>query len=182
MAVITAAALSALSGDGKKYAVRSVRPAKNFGVRSPWQAAGLADNMRPFLGGIKMEFSITLYAAFTSLMSIFSTFGEALKQLYTESGIGTMINDFGGDGWKNLVMLAVACVLIYLAIGRGFEPLLLLPIAFGMLLANLPFFNPEEALSVHYHDLPGFVELFKTETSPLWIVFISGSRREFIRP
>ena len=47
-AVITAAALSALSGDGKKYAVRSVRPAKNFGVRSPWQAAGLADNMRPF--------------------------------------------------------------------------------------------------------------------------------------
>ena len=96
-----------------------------------------------------MEFSITLYAAFTSLMSIFSTFGEALKQLYTESGIGTMINDFGGDGWKNLVMLAVACVLIYLAIGRGFEPLLLLPIAFGMLLANLPFFNPEEALSVH---------------------------------
>ena len=109
-----------------------------------------------------MEFSITLYAAFTSLMSIFSTFGEALKQLYTESGIGTMINDFGGDGWKNLVMLAVACVLIYLAIGRGFEPLLLLPIAFGMLLANLPFFNPEEALSVHYHDLPGFVELFKT--------------------
>lgn len=48
VAVITAAALSALSGDGKKYAVRSVRPAKNFGVRSPWQAAGLADNMRPF--------------------------------------------------------------------------------------------------------------------------------------
>lgn len=59
-------------------------------------------------------------------------------------------------------MLIVACVLIYLAIGRGFEPLLLLPIAFGMLLANLPFFHAEEALAVHYHDLPGFVELFKT--------------------
>lgn len=109
-----------------------------------------------------MEFSMPLYAAFTTLASIFSTFGNALKQLYTESGIGTMISDFGGDGWKNLVMLAVACLLIYLAIGRGFEPLLLLPIAFGMLLANLPFFNAGEALAVHYHDLPGFVELFKT--------------------
>ena len=97
-----------------------------------------------------------LYAAFTTLGSIFSTFGNALKQLYTESGIGTMISDFGGDGWKNLVMLAVACLLIYLAIGRGFEPLLLLPIAFGMLLANLPFFNAGEALAVHYHDLPGY--------------------------
>ena len=39
---------------------------------------------------------------------------------------------------KTLIMLAVSGVLIYLAIGKGFEPLLLLPIAFGMLLANLP--------------------------------------------
>jgi len=36
------------------------------------------------------------------------------------------------------IMLAVSCVLIYLAIGKKFEPLLLLPIAFGMMLANLP--------------------------------------------
>ena len=34
-------------------------------------------------------------------------------------------------------MIAIACVLIYLAIGRQFEPLLLLPISFGMLLVNL---------------------------------------------
>ncbi len=40
--------------------------------------------------------------------------------------------------WKVLVMIAVACVLAYLAIHKGFEPLLLLPIAFGMLLTNLP--------------------------------------------
>ena len=38
-----------------------------------------------------------------------------------------------------LVMIVIACVLLYLAIVRQFEPLLLLPIAFGMLLANLPF-------------------------------------------
>lgn len=40
--------------------------------------------------------------------------------------------------WKVLVMIAVACFLAYLAIHKGFEPLLLLPIAFGMLLTNLP--------------------------------------------
>ncbi len=40
--------------------------------------------------------------------------------------------------WQQYVMIVVACVLLYLAIVRGFEPLLLLPIAFGMLLANLP--------------------------------------------
>ena len=40
--------------------------------------------------------------------------------------------------WGNYVMILVACVFLYLAIKHGFEPLLLLPIAFGMLLANLP--------------------------------------------
>ena len=46
---------------------------------------------------------------------------------------------FGGDGvWKNLIMIGIACLLCYLAIGKKFEPLLLLPIAIGMLLTNLP--------------------------------------------
>ena len=39
---------------------------------------------------------------------------------------------------KTIIMLFIACVLLYLGIGKGFEPLLLVPIAFGMLLANLP--------------------------------------------
>ena len=43
-----------------------------------------------------------------------------------------------GETWPNLVMMGIACVLIYLAIVKKFEPLLLLPIAFGMLLTNLP--------------------------------------------
>ena len=43
-----------------------------------------------------------------------------------------------GDGWKNVIMIAVACLLCYLAIKKQFEPLLLLPIAIGMLLSNLP--------------------------------------------
>ncbi len=42
------------------------------------------------------------------------------------------------NGWKNVIMIAIACVLCYLAIVKKFEPLLLLPIAIGMLLTNLP--------------------------------------------
>ncbi|KXZ38911.1 oxaloacetate decarboxylase, beta subunit [Alkalithermobacter thermoalcaliphilus JW-YL-7 = DSM 7308] len=40
--------------------------------------------------------------------------------------------------WQQIVMIIVSCILLYLAIGKGFEPLLLVPIAFGMLLTNLP--------------------------------------------
>ena len=39
--------------------------------------------------------------------------------------------------WGNYLMIAVACVFLYLAIAKGFEPLLLVPIAFGMLLVNI---------------------------------------------
>ena len=44
---------------------------------------------------------------------------------------------FATNGWENYVMIVVACVLFYLAIKKQFEPLLLLPIAFGMLMVNL---------------------------------------------
>ena len=56
---------------------------------------------------------------------------EAFGKLLAESG-------FAALSWREVVMLIVACVLLYLAIEKKFEPLLLLPIAFGMLLANLP--------------------------------------------
>lgn len=45
---------------------------------------------------------------------------------------------FADGGWKNLIMIAIACILLYLAIKKKFEPYLLLPIAFSMLLVNLP--------------------------------------------
>ena len=45
---------------------------------------------------------------------------------------------FIANNWTSLIMIVVACVLLYLAIVKKFEPLLLLPIAFGMLLTNLP--------------------------------------------
>ena len=49
--------------------------------------------------------------------------------------------------WGNYLMIAVACVFLYLAIAKGFEPLLLVPIAFGMLLVNIypdMMANPED--------------------------------------
>ena len=58
-------------------------------------------------------------------------FGDALIELWNSSGFATMT-------WQQGLMIIVACVLIYLAIAREFEPLLLLPIAFGVLLVNLP--------------------------------------------
>ena len=60
---------------------------------------------------------------------------DALLKFFTESGFARF---FEGDNWKQFAMIAIACVLLYLAIGKKFEPLLLLPIAFGMLLTNLP--------------------------------------------
>lgn len=56
---------------------------------------------------------------------------ETIVKIWEMSGFANMT-------WQQLVMIVVSCVLFYLAIVRGFEPLLLLPIAFGMLLANLP--------------------------------------------
>ena len=64
-------------------------------------------------------------------------FLNAFVSLWNDSGLARLFN-FEGGGWKNLVMIGVACVLLYLAIKKQFEPLLLLPIAFGMLLVNLP--------------------------------------------
>ena len=64
-------------------------------------------------------------------------FLDAFVSLWNDSGLARLFN-FEGGGWKNLIMIAVACVLLYLAIKKQFEPLLLLPIAFGMLLVNLP--------------------------------------------
>lgn len=58
-------------------------------------------------------------------------FIDSLIKLWEDSGFVALT-------WQSLVMIVVSCVLIYLAIGKKFEPLLLLPIAFGMLLANLP--------------------------------------------
>lgn len=60
-------------------------------------------------------------------------------EVFFES-IQGLINDSGfiNLDWKSLVMIGISCVLVYLAVVKQFEPLLLLPIAFGMLLTNIP--------------------------------------------
>ena len=57
---------------------------------------------------------------------------DALSTLVQHSG-------FAGATWQNLVMFAIGGTLIYLAVRKGYEPLLLIPIGFGAILANLPF-------------------------------------------
>ena len=59
--------------------------------------------------------------------------GESLIKLCQDSGIYALLSDP-----KPLIMIAIACVLLYLAVVKKYEPLLLMPIAFGMLLTNLP--------------------------------------------
>ena len=59
--------------------------------------------------------------------------GESLIKLCQDSGIYALLSDP-----KPLIMIAIACVLMYLAVVKKYEPLLLMPIAFGMLLTNLP--------------------------------------------
>ena len=63
---------------------------------------------------------------------------ESLQNFWESTGIYRLINSLDAVWWQTLVMLALVCVLAYLAIVKGFEPLLLLPIAIGMLLTNLP--------------------------------------------
>ncbi len=58
-----------------------------------------------------------------------------LSGLVMESGFAGF---FAAGGWKNLVMIGIACVLLYLGIAKKFEPLLLVGIAFGVLLTNVP--------------------------------------------
>ena len=76
---------------------------------------------------------------------------DKLNDFVHQSGFGLF---FEGDGWKMAVMIVLACFLLYLAIKKQFEPLLLLPLAFGMLLTNLPgaeMFHSELFAGGHVH-------------------------------
>ena len=88
-------------------------------------------------------------------------FTDILKEEKSPSKLDVVVNflkqsgfSMIGENWKVLVMFAISFVLIYLAIVKNFEPLLLLPIAFGMLLTNLPgaeMYHPELFEGGHIH-------------------------------
>ena len=86
-----------------------------------------------------------------------------LRDLALESGFAAFFVTDGG--WKNLIMIAIAFVLLYLGIVKKFEPLLLCGIAFGCLLSNLSYFvgMGDNAL---YH--PELWEAFLDEASPYY--------------
>ena len=60
---------------------------------------------------------------------------EAINNFLTSTGFYLFTQ---GDNWKCLIMIAISCVLLFLGIKKKFEPLLLVPIAIGMLVTNLP--------------------------------------------
>ena len=89
--------------------------------------------------------------------------------------ISSMLESMQGFYWGNIVMILVGCVLIYLAIVKEYEPVLLLPIGFGCILANL-------GMSAYQED--GFMQVIynagiKTELFPLLIFIGVGAMIDF---
>ena len=124
--------------------------------------------------------------------------GEILLTLWNDSGFAAIISGFSAGGWQNLAMLAIACVLLYLAIVKQFEPLLLCGIAFGCLLSNLPggglyhqelwdaFMDPANAAYHSYGAIMshgGLIDIFyigvKTSLYPCLIFMGVGAMTDF---
>ncbi len=86
-----------------------------------------------------------------------------LLKLWNESGFAAF---FMEGGWKNLIMIIIAFVLLYLGIVKKFEPLLLCGIAFGCLLSNLSYFVAAGGANAMYH--PELWADFLNEASPYY--------------
>jgi oxaloacetate decarboxylase beta subunit len=86
-----------------------------------------------------------------------------LQTLWLESGFAAF---FMAGGWKNLIMILISFVLLYLGIAKKFEPLLLVGIAFGCLLSNLSYFLSMGGGNALYH--PELWAAFLDETSPYY--------------
>lgn len=74
---------------------------------------------------------------------------ESFLNFLQNTGAAALFAYGGLEAFKTIVMIVIACVLLYLAIVKKFEPLLLLPIAFGMLLTNLPVLKDSPAVMMH---------------------------------
>ena len=124
--------------------------------------------------------------------------GEVLLNLWESSGFSYIFANFGAGGWQNLAMLIIACGLLYLGIVKQFEPLLMVGIAFGCLLTNLPLgglYHPElwtnfmDATHEAYHSYGailregGLLDFFyigvKTSIYPCLIFMGVGAMTDF---
>ena len=117
---------------------------------------------------------------------------QSLLNFWESTGIYRLINSLDAIWWQTLVMLLIVCVLVYLAIVKGFEPLLLLPIAIGMLLTNLPggnMFHPDYFMTageINYGEIlrhGGLIDLLyigvKTGLYPCIIFIGIGAMTDF---
>ena len=125
--------------------------------------------------------------------------GEIILKIWNDSGFAAIISGFTSDnGWQYAVMLMISFVLLYLAIVKKFEPLLLTGIAFGCLLTNLPqaglyhqelwdaFMNPESPMYHSYGVIMrdgGLLDIFyigvKTSLYPCLIFLGVGAMTDF---
>lgn len=114
-------------------------------------------------------------------------FWNTIVEFFKQSGIAQFFTM--GDGWKNLIMIIIALILLYLAIKKDFEPYLLIPIAFGMLLINLPgagdelfrtITDPKTGEFVRYEGLLGVLYYgVKFEIYPCIIFLCIGATTDF---
>ncbi|MDD4413688.1 MAG: sodium ion-translocating decarboxylase subunit beta [Oscillospiraceae bacterium] len=122
---------------------------------------------------------------FKTILDIWEQSG--FKKLFTLGTEGSLWERIAYGGYGNLIMIAIAIILLYLAIKKEFEPLLLLPIAFGMLLVNLPLgeiMNPQQNTLVPLneaeleHYLKGVIDqtypVFEMNGRYFWQKFETG--------
>ncbi len=124
--------------------------------------------------------------------------GKILLDLWEQSGVSKIVMAFASTGWQNIVMLIIGCVLMYLAVKKQFEPLLLCGIAFGCILTNLPganlynqslwdnFMNPDSPVYHSYGEIMrngGLLDIFyigvKTSLYPCLIFMGVGAMTDF---
>lgn len=98
---------------------------------------------------------------------------ETIELLFNQSGFRELLSA-DGQGWKNVLMIAIGGLLIYLAIRRNYEPLLLIPIGFGAILANLPM--ADLASSGSFQSEPG------GSIPLLQLIYNAGIKTELLPP
>ena len=139
----------ALLAPGQEVALKINAEIKNYNEKNI-PAFGLTLNCTPNTNEI--DLTVEREMKDITIENIFSpaaTPTEAVKNFLAQTGFAAIFAD-----WKIVVMLLISFVLMYLAIVKKFEPLLLLPIAFGMLLTNLPgadMFHEELFADGHVH-------------------------------
>ena len=105
---------------------------------------------------------------------------DLISNFFKNTGI---VSFFQGNGWMNLVMIAIGCVFLYLGIKKKFEPYLLVPIAFGMILVNLfpeIYMTYNESGDVVSRGLLGYLHLgVEAELYPCLIFIGIGATTDF---